>query len=1093
MTTDLQRGTTKTRGYLGWRWMGAGVVLWTLIGCSADRGPEPGLLDDPGRLNDGTGHAPLDPCLDPTQANCPCADEGARLACGEVRELRGDYAICSMGSRSCLGGVWSECVGERLVEADAVDLTETAGGLRLQALSAGVDCLNLCDPHCIKVVDSPTGLTVDDDLQSDPAGLTLPDVGSGGNCANILVAPASATINVVGIAASGAITTSPPNAFATFTAVCSSGAPTQPSWSMDAYDRAVIDANGKVTPFSGIGAPIVVTATSSQDSTPAMVDVRVRIEDVGSASATVQAAYTAAALPPTLLTADAGKTLYPYKNTVFPLDLKAPLVQWDTGGTAATDVRVALRFPANSASPTFWYSKIYAAGGTTPKDGAVNPSAFAWQIPQHIWSAFDRSAKGNATGGEILIQRRYSSIVHEMKIPVKFATEALPGTVYYTQYRRQFSRTCSATNTPTQTCTFNPSTYAPGQICEVGYQNTKPASSATYPTTVRAIDLAQKTAPNTDPFGSGMKCPVCHSVSANGRVFVAGSQGWVQADTPPQPIPGRSINTTGLNSSGNPFLTGVGNAVAPTYTGLSDTGAANTAGDAFNNQERIGENSRGFAYGALTPDGSLVLQGANFWGNTQDTPASGTQNATLTGLTGGAKPYFFAQTAQPGVGVQFATTGVLPAYSASTPGTLSGSSGSLTVDGYTLIGVDQSVLVKNEPTSARNGVYTLAQVDPWRLVRRYDADSVGELAQYTEVRVSDGNTNRGRVFYVSSASPAILNASNIQFSERSRPVSFTTAPFEVDYATTAALAANTQSATAPFTLTVNSAGGAFNVDGAGSGITVGKRILVKDEGTQAKNGIYSVSVVGNGTTPWRLTRTTDVLTALAEITVKYGAVNGTKTYYISSPASGPINTTTSPNTATAYKPTLLPSMMVPVISPDGSKIAYVNGDADATPGLLDTGWRKGLSLLNFSQDLMTVSNKKRLVNNWPSGAPIKWPFFESDSQSLIYVETETGEYCSAANSDRTNGSVDTDAERACMDNSYGNMSPTVRGYWKGKLFSVNTSTLAKAELRKLNEGDDDTYDDNWSAGRAYQPTVLPSAKGGKRWVIFTSTRAYGNQ
>jgi hypothetical protein len=107
-----------------------------------------------------------------------------------------------------------------------------------------------------------------------------------------------------------------------------------------------------------------------------------------------------------------------------------------------------------------------------------------------------------------------------MKIPVKFATESLPGTVYYTQYRRQFSHACPTTS---QTCTYNSGSYSPGQICEVGYQNTKPASSATYPTTVRAIDLTQKTAPNTDPFGGVTKCPVCHSVSANGRVFVSGS------------------------------------------------------------------------------------------------------------------------------------------------------------------------------------------------------------------------------------------------------------------------------------------------------------------------------------------------------------------------------------------------------------------------------------------------------------------------------------------------------------------------------------------------------------------------------------------
>src|SRR4029079_15301201 len=106
-----------------------------------------------------------------------------------------------------------------------------------------------------------------------------------------------------------------------------------------------------------------------------------------------------------------------------------------------------------------------------------------------------------------------------------------------------------------------------------------------------------------------------------------------------------------------------------------------------------------------------------------------------------------------------------------------------------------------------------------------------------------------------------------------------------------------------------------------------------------------------------------------------------------------------------FKLQTLPTMMVPVISPDGSKIAYVNGDADTTPGLADTGWRKGLSMLEREQNTMTVSKKKRLLNSWPatppySGIPFKWPFFESDSKSLVYVETETGENCSSASSAR---------------------------------------------------------------------------------------------
>jgi hypothetical protein len=433
----------------------------------------------------------------------------------------------------------------------------------------------------------------------------------------------------------------------------------------------------------------------------------------------------------------------------------------------------------------------------------------------------------------------------------------------------------------------------------------------------------------------------------------------------------------------------------------------------------------------------------------------------------------------------------------------SGSSGPLTVDGYTFTSVDQSVLVKDQSSSAQNGVYVLSQVSPWKLTRRYDTDTVGELAQYTEVRVSDGASNRGRVFYVSSASPTTLNSSNIQFSERIRPVSFTAAPLDVDYATSGPLPNHTLT-TNPVPAVLNGTGnGALQIDGIN--VVAGRSVLVKDEGSPSNhNGVYTVSSAGSSSSKWKLVRRNDAdqtgdLTPREEVRVGGGTSNAGKVFHVSNPSSGSITYDNSTNTAISFALQLLPTMMVPVISPDGSKIAYVNGDADSTPGLTDTGWRRGLSLLNFEQDTMTVSKKVRLLNNYSGAAePFKWPFFESDSRSLVYVETESGEYCNASDSNRSNAAIDSNAERACADAAYGSMSPTTRGYWKGKLFSIDTSaatpSTTRVELSKLNDGDDDTGTDDFSnADHNYQPTVLPSAKGGYRWAIFTSTRAYGNQ
>ncbi|MBE3085180.1 MAG: hypothetical protein IMZ64_03055, partial [Bacteroidetes bacterium] len=62
------------------------------------------------------------------------------------------------------------------------------------------------------------------------------------------------------------------------------------------------------------------------------------------------------------------------------------------------------------------------------------------------------------------------------------------------------------------------------------------------------------------------------------------------------------------------------------------------------------------------------------------------------------------------------------------------------------------------------------------------------------------------------------------------------------------------------TLTNNGALAAFALDGQSP--IVGKRVLIKDQATTFQNGIYTVTVVGDGGTAWVLTRATDYDTAL---------------------------------------------------------------------------------------------------------------------------------------------------------------------------------------------------------------------------------------
>lgn len=79
----------------------------------------------------------------------------------------------------------------------------------------------------------------------------------------------------------------------------------------------------------------------------------------------------------------------------------------------------------------------------------------------------------------------------------------------------------------------------------------------------------------------------------------------------------------------------------------------------------------------------------------------------------------------------------------------------------------------------------------------------------------------------------------------------------VRLATTTALPANTYNngtSGVGATLTAN-ANGALSVDSVAA--VVGNRILVKNEVTQANNGVYTVTQVGDGSTPYILTRATD--------------------------------------------------------------------------------------------------------------------------------------------------------------------------------------------------------------------------------------------
>ncbi len=90
-----------------------------------------------------------------------------------------------------------------------------------------------------------------------------------------------------------------------------------------------------------------------------------------------------------------------------------------------------------------------------------------------------------------------------------------------------------------------------------------------------------------------------------------------------------------------------------------------------------------------------------------------------------------------------------------------------------------------------------------------------------------------------------------------------------------------------------SANGALTVDG-GSPAT-GNRVLVKDEATQANNGLYTVTNAGSGSTAWTLTRTTDMNTWAnvpgAFVFTELGTANAEAGWVCASAPGGTLNST----------------------------------------------------------------------------------------------------------------------------------------------------------------------------------------------------------
>jgi hypothetical protein len=471
-----------------------------------------------------------------------------------------------MGRRQCKNGVWGACIGDRI----ATTSSRWPSGVHALTLGSVSTCIDdPCDPFCLNYIDSAQGLDAGAPLTLRDGGLSTVEgtrIPSQTTCTGLSVSPTPQTITVTGLSP---FTTNPPSlSFLPQLAPngCVKGAVTA-TWADSNTDISSIDGAGNFTVYAPVAATVLLTAYVATWQARGTANITVNLSDVSKApagSATVFAGSPSGS--------DTATILYPYANTVFPRALAAPMLQWDKGGTAAAAVKVSLRYPATGPATFNWYEII-------PESSPPRAT-----FPQAVWSGLDQTAKGQ--DALIVLQRDVGGVLlPEITRKIHFAPAPLKGQIYYTEYGRTASNPL-----PSPTV---------GGSCSFGTNGAH----------IRSLNPSGTAAP-IDPFSvvAPGGCPVCHSVSANGSMFVTSDRGW-----------GSGGGVSRINADG-------------TFTPIADSPQP----------PKPGVDSRGYAYAAITPDGQYVLQGSNLWGNTNANGSTGAGYRLSGGNGQGLQGDYFA-------------------------------------------------------------------------------------------------------------------------------------------------------------------------------------------------------------------------------------------------------------------------------------------------------------------------------------------------------------------------------------------------------------------------------------------------------------------
>jgi len=152
----------------------------------------------------------------------------------------------------------------------------------------------------------------------------------------------------------------------------------------------------------------------------------------------------------------------------------------------------------------------------------------------------------------------------------------------------------------------------------------------------------------------------------------------------------------------------------------------------------------------------------------------------------------------------------------------------------------------------------------------------------------------------------------------------------------------------------------------------------------------------------------------------------------------------------------------PVFSPDGKKVAFINGDL-VPARVLSVMDFDGVSAFSNMQDAVMTANQA-----------IAWPSFLPDGQGIVYHQGDSY--------DTQKFNQDANAQSGPQ-------------YADLRLVSLADMTVSEMNQANGYDADGNFY---LPAGEAvegrmnYEPSVLPVAVGGYYWVLFTSRRTYGN-